>query len=132
MVQGLHHAGLVSALANPGADAIVEAVGDHRPAVVLPGTHDVDLVAALRAVLMRPEFAGSGMQSSALHVAVAKGPFLRSCIRLADEGIVGRQPAVVVQADDLAGVVIEPLGAIPIAAIPESDIEHALPVEHQS
>src|SRR5215208_4102839 len=49
----LLHAGLLRARVNFGA-AVVDAVTDHRPAVILAFVDDVDLVAAARTVLMLP------------------------------------------------------------------------------
>ena len=53
----LLHAGLLRALVDLGA-AVVDAVADHRPAVVLALLDDVDLVAAARPVLVLPQLAG--------------------------------------------------------------------------
>ena len=53
----------------------------------------VELVAALRAVLDRPELA-LGVEGRALHVAVAEGEDGGLDALLADEGVVGRRRAV--------------------------------------
>ena len=71
----LLHAGL-RACRRRSAAAIIDAVADHRPAVVLARLDDVDLVAALRAVLLLPELAVGGIEGEALRVAVAIGPDL--------------------------------------------------------
>src|SRR5437016_1575732 len=53
ILQRLLHAGLVRALVNLGA-AVVDAVADHRPAVILALLDNVDLIAAARSVLVLP------------------------------------------------------------------------------
>ena len=54
--------------------AVLLAVADDGPAVVAAGARDVDLVAALRAMLADPQLAGVGMQRRALRVAMAVAP----------------------------------------------------------
>ena len=49
----LLHAGLMGALVNLGA-AVIDAVADHRPAVVLSRLRNVDFVTAARPVLVHP------------------------------------------------------------------------------
>ena len=50
---------------------VIDAIADHRPAIVLAFADDVDLVAAARAVLNLPEIAGCRIEREALSVAVA-------------------------------------------------------------
>ena len=91
----LLHAGLRRALVDLRA-AVVDAVADHRPAVVLALLDDVDLVAAARAVLVRPQLAGRRMQRRALHIAVAVAPDFRlgvACARRTDCRSAPRRPA---------------------------------------
>ena len=109
----LLHAGLVRALVDLGA-AIVDAVADHRPAVVLAGLRNVDLVAAARAVLVLPQFAGLRMQRRALRVAVAVAPDFRLASGSADERIVRRHRAVGRDAHDLAEMIGEVLRLVAI------------------
>src|SRR5712691_1022809 len=104
----LLHAFLLCALVNLGA-AVVDAEADHRPAVVLAGLQDVDLVAAARSVLVLPDLVGRGMAGEALRVAMSVTPDFGLGARLADERIVGRHRAVGPDADDLAEMVGEVL-----------------------
>jgi hypothetical protein len=124
--------GLCVPFADFGADAVVDAVGDDRPAVIDAGADDVDLVASLRTVLMRPEFAGLRMQCRALHVAVAEGELFRFPAGLADEGVVGGDAPVVVQADYRAGMIVRPLSALHLAAVSQGDVKVAGAVEDKS
>src|SRR4030095_9452336 len=129
LVDRLLHAWLGGALADLGADAVVDAVRDDRPAVVGAGADDVHLVAALRAVLVRPEHAGLGVQRRALLVAVAEVEFLRLPGGLADERIVLRHAAVVVQADHRARVILGLRGAGHLAAVAQREVDVAGAVE---
>ena len=72
----LLHAGLLRAFVDARA-AIIDAVADHRPAVILSGLRNVDLVAAARAVLVHPQFSARGIDRGALRIAVAVGPDFR-------------------------------------------------------
>src|SRR5690606_31234497 len=92
-----------------GAERVVGAVADHGPAVVLALLDEVELVAALRAVLRLPERVRLGVPNETLRVAVAVAPDLRQRAGAADERIVVRHGAVVVQADDLALVAAQVL-----------------------
>ena len=130
-MDGLGHARPGRAFADPGAGDVIASEGDHRPAVIGAGADDVDLVAALRAVLVRPQLVGQRVERRALDVAVAEGELLGQGARLADEGVVLRHAAVVMQADHRAGMVVQPLGAIHLAAVAERDVEEAA-VEHQA
>src|SRR5260221_236145 len=71
-----------------GPGAVVDAVGDHRPAKVASGANDVDLGATRRTVLVLPELAGDRMQRRALRIPVAVTVDLRPRIRLVHERIV--------------------------------------------
>ena len=46
------------------------------PAIVARGFDDVDLIAPLGAMLMRPDLTGFRMDCHALHIAVTQGEFL--------------------------------------------------------
>src|SRR5262249_36900080 len=91
---------------------IVDAVADHRPAVVLAGLRDVDLVAATWAVLVRPQLPGLRMDRGALRIAVAVAPDFRLGARAVDERIARRHRAVRPQPHDLAQMVAEVLRLI--------------------
>src|SRR5512134_3615448 len=114
-MERLGHARLMRALADARAEAIVDAVGDDRPAVIGASADYVDLVAALRPVLVGPQLTRLGVQRRALDVAVAEREFLGLPAGLADEGIVLRHAPVIVQADDGARMIVRPLRAILLA-----------------
>src|SRR5207302_9043799 len=128
-VERLRHARLVRALADPGTAAVIDTVGDDRPAVIDAGTDDVHLVAALRPVLVRPEHSRLRMQRRALHVAVPEVEFLGLPSRLSGERVVLRHAPIVVQTDHRAGVVIRALRALHLPALAEREIEIAVAVE---
>jgi hypothetical protein len=132
LVQRLLHAGLGRSLADLCSGAVVPAEGDHRPAVVDAGADDVDLVAALRAMFVRPQLAAFGVQRGALDVAVADRELFRQSAGLLHEGIVDRDAAVVMQADHRPGVVVKALCPLLVAAIAEGDEQEALPIEDQA
>ncbi len=113
------------------AAAVVLAVVDHRPAVVQSGLGDVDLVAALRRVLVDPQLAGLGVQRRALRVAVAVGPDLGPAAVDADEGVVGGDRAVRIDANHVAPVDLEVLRALALAAVADRDEQRAVAREHQ-
>src|SRR2546427_690823 len=97
--------------------------------VIDAGTDDVHLVAALRPVLVGPEHPRLRMQRRALHVAVPEVEFLGLPSRLAGEGVVLRDAAIVVQPDHRAGVVIRSLRALLLPALAEREIQIAVAVE---
>src|SRR5262244_406684 len=104
VLERLLHALLVRALVDFGA-VVVDAVADHRPAVILALLDDVDLVAAARPMLVLPQLPGHGVEREALGIAVAVAPDLRLGGRPADERIVRRDRAIGPDADDLAEIV---------------------------
>src|SRR5262245_13147550 len=106
--QRLLHSRLVRALVDLGA-AVVDAVADHRPTVILALLDNVDLVAAARAVFVLPQLACGGVQRETLRIAMAVAPDFRFGAGLAGERIVGRHRAIRPDADDLAEVVSETL-----------------------
>jgi hypothetical protein len=80
---------------------------------------EADLVPALGAVLVSPELLAARAQGGPLHVAMTQAPDLRQGPRRLDEGVVGGDPAILVQAHRLAEVVVQRLGLLPLAvAIP--------------
>src|SRR3954470_9460207 len=84
------------------AAVVMIAPAHQRPAVVAAGLGDIDLVAAARPKLALPEHAGFGVDREALDVTVAVGPDFRLGARSVHEGVVGRDRAVRVDADELA------------------------------
>ena len=72
----LLHAAFDSALVNLGA-VIIDAVADHRPAVIPALAYDVNLVAAARSVFDLPEIARGGIDRETLLVAMAVTPDFR-------------------------------------------------------
>ena len=127
----LRHALLVRALADRRA-GVVDAVGDHRPAVVDAGAHDVDLVAAARAVLVQPRDAGLRVDGQTLRVAMAVAEDLGPRARDADERIVLGHAAVRMQPDHLAVILAQVLRAIALPALADGDEQMALRVERQT
>ena len=91
------------------ARVVVHAKADHRPAIIQSRANEVQLVAALRAVLVRPHLTGLGMNREALDVAVTVTPRFGKRAGLLHERIVGGHPAIVMQADHLAVVIGEVL-----------------------
>src|SRR5262245_16710346 len=89
--------------------AVIDAVADHRPAVILSLLDDIDLIAPARAVLVLPQLAGDGVEREGLVIALPVAPDLRLGASPADEGIVRRHRAVRPDADDLAEIVAEVL-----------------------
>jgi hypothetical protein len=119
----------VRAFADLRSDAVIDAVGDDRPAVIDAGTDHVHLVAALRPVLVRPEHSRLRMDRSTLHVAVPEVEFLGLPSRLAGERVVLRDAAIVVQPDHRSGMVIRALRALLLPALAERETKSAVAVE---
>jgi EAL domain-containing protein (putative c-di-GMP-specific phosphodiesterase class I) len=107
VVQRLLHAVLAGDAGADLAAAVVLAIGDHRPAVVLAGLDAVDFVAALGTVLVHPQLAVGG-QHRALRAAVAPAPDGRQGVGAGNEGVVG-DAAVLAHAHDLAQVAAQVL-----------------------
>src|SRR3712207_3277630 len=82
--------------------AVVVAVADERPAVVLPTLYEVKFVAPERPHLHGPESGGSRVNRRRQHVAVAVAPDVAERPFLSDKGIVVRYRPVRVNAHDLA------------------------------
>src|SRR5215831_13156754 len=106
VLERLLHTLLVRALVDPGA-AVVDAVADHRPAVILALLDEGYPGAAARPMLGLPQLSGGGVEREPLGIAVTVAPDLRLGGRLADEGIVRRNRAIRPDANDLAEVVGE-------------------------
>ena len=92
---------------------IVDAVHDHRPAVILAFLDDVQLVAAARSVIVLPQATGSRIERQAFRAAHAVGPDLGQHARLTDERIVGRRRAIRRDVNDLAEMIVELLRDVP-------------------
>ena len=95
--------------------AIIDAVADHRPAVILALADDVDLVAAARAVFDLPEIAGSRVDRETLLIAVAVAPDFRLRVGAADKWIVCRRRAVGRDPDQLAEMIGKVLRLVAMA-----------------
>ena len=102
-----------------------------RPAVVCAGFQHVDLVAAVRSVLVLPDRAGGGMHREPERAAVPERVDLGLVARLADERIVLRHRAVVAQAQHLAEVAVWLLRRVGHAA-ERRHIEHAVAAERET
>ena len=106
---------------------IVDAIADHRPAIVLALADDVHLVTAARAVFDLPKLVICGIDREALWIAVAVAPDLGSGAFTADERIVRWSSAIGGDADDLAEMIGEVLGFVAAAIVfAESDEEIAV------
>ena len=92
--------------------SVVAAVAHPRPAVVAAGDDAVQLVAALRAVLVHPEFVGPGADRRALRVAVPVAPDLRP--GAGDGRVVGRDGSIAADPDHLAERGLKVLGRRPL------------------
>src|SRR3954465_6704691 len=110
---------------------VVIAPTDEWPAVVAAGLGDVDLVAPARAELAFPERAGLGVDREALDIAVAVGPDLGLGARALQEGVVERDRAVRVDADELTQVVREILGRLKLEAFAGRDEQLTVRCESQ-
>ena len=97
------------------AAAVIFAIGDHRPAVVFAGGNQVDFIAALCAVLARPQ-AALRIQHHALDIAVAVAPDFAACAALLHKRIIGGHAAVTAQAHDFADVAAQILRLFAAAA----------------
>ena len=84
--------------------AVGPPVGDHWPAEIAAGFHDVDLIPAQRAVIDAPQRPCAGMHRHSRRVAYAEGVDFGVVTRFVDERIVGGHGAIVVEAQDLARV----------------------------
>jgi hypothetical protein len=104
------------------AAAVVAAVGRLGPAVVAALLDDVQLVAALRAHLARPERAVVG-ELQAERVAVAPAPDLRRRTALIRQRVAGRRFAVEREPDDRAERVRRVLGRRLLLAVAGADEE---------
>src|SRR5262249_38514767 len=86
---------------------IFASVTDNRPSIVGAGLDDIDFVSTHRAVLAGPDFTSVGVNRHSLRIAVSVGINLRLGTRPLDEGIIGRDTPVVVEANNLSVVLAE-------------------------
>ncbi len=105
---------------------VIVAPAHHRPAVILACLRNVDLVAALRPELALPQFAGLRIDGGALRIAVAVRPDFGPRALLADEGVVLRHRAILVDAHDLAKVGRKILGGRELEALAQGDEQLAV------
>src|SRR6185436_10245795 len=111
---------------------IVDAVRDDRPAVVLPGLRLVELVAAARPVLHRPQ-PTLRVEGGRLDVAMAVRPDLGPRACAPDERIVFRNRAVRIDPHDLAERVAEVLRVLAVRVpVAERDEEGAVETEDET
>ena len=96
------------------------AVGDDRPAVVAAALDAVDLVAAHRAHLVRPQPAG-GVERDAQQIAMPQRPDLRRNPAPPGKWIVGRHRAIGLEPDHLAQVLLQVLGRVELLAVARGD-----------
>ena len=109
-------------------------VARQRPAVVLAALEQVQLVAAARAVVDRPE-AALAVEGERLHVALADGPDLGARIGAAGERVVGRDRTVGRDPDRLAQVAVEALRIRShphVGAFAGRHVEHAVGAEREA
>ena len=104
-VDRLLHALAVRTRVNGQTGSVVDAKPDDRPPIVAARLQPIQLIASLRAVLVRPYLAGLRMNGEALYVPMAVAPDLRSSIGAVDERVVCRHAAIVMQPNHLAMVV---------------------------
>src|SRR5207249_4136814 len=76
------------------------------PAIVAPGPDDVDLVAAIRTIFVLPNFAGSRMNRQTERRAMTHRVDLGPVSVAADEGIVGRNTAVIAKPQHFSAVAL--------------------------
>ena len=79
---------------------VVDAVGDHRPAIVGSAHDQIEFVPTPRAVLVRPDVSSKRVDREPLDVPVAVAPDLWEGIAPSDKRVVGGHAPVVVKAHD--------------------------------
>ena len=108
---------------------VFASVRSHGPAVVLPGLQDVQFVAALRPVFVRPDGSRFRMDREPLRVSVAVGEDLGLVSVLSEERIARRRRAVFRQPQNLSAVDRGVLRAVAIAALPDGHVQRAVGAE---
>lgn len=112
-----------------GGSIIIHAVGDDGPAVVEAFFDEVEFVAAAGPVLSVEEFSGYRVEGEALRVAVAIAPDGGIGFSVTDEGIIGGDAAVVVEAMDFAVGARDILSVRALAAFADGEVEITLAIE---
>ena len=110
-------------------EAVVDAVGRLRPAVVAPRPGDIDLIAAARTMFMQPEPATPGIERQPLRVAMAIGPDLRAYALAADEGVVRRHATTRLQTHQLALQLVQLLRGSPLVVLAQAHVQLAISTE---
>src|SRR5690606_9293974 len=108
---------------------VMLALRDQYPAVVVARLDAIQLVAAARTELGRPQLARLGIEAKAGRIAVPERVELRQIALHPDERIVFGDRAVVVHADDLAEMRLRVLRLLAPVAIAARDVEAILIVE---
>src|SRR5262245_48756227 len=91
---------------------IISSVTHHRPAVILAGQDDVELVAAIRPVLVLPNHTGVRVNCQSQRIAMTERKDFRLVTGSANERIVGCGRSVVAKAKNFAAMahrVLSPL-----------------------
>ncbi len=79
---------------------VLLAIADVRPAIIVPGPHDVELVAALWAMIHKPQLARSRIHREAFGILEPVCPRLGKNRRATEPRIVARNRAIAVDAHD--------------------------------
>ena len=87
--------------------AVVHAVADNGPAVVVARFDNIKLIAALGAMLVGPHVSGDRVDVDALGIAMPVAKDFRQRTALTHEGVVAWHSAIVVQTNDGAVVISE-------------------------
>ena len=111
---------------------VIDAEGGEGPAVIAAGTNQVQLIAALRAVLVGPELAGGAIESETLRIAVPITPDLGPGAGRGDEGIVLGHRSVGLDAHDGPGGVGQILRTGPVPAVAERDEQIAVAAQGEA
>ena len=95
------------------------------PAIVTRGFDDVDLIASLGSMLMRPDLPCFRMDCHALDITITQGEFLGLSLRPVHKWIIFGHAAIVVQTNDRAGVILKELRACHFPTITQGEIHIA-------
>src|SRR5262249_2289824 len=104
---------------------------DQRPAVIFPRLQNVDLVTAIRPVLAFPDRAGIRLKSESQRIAMPHRVDLRTITGAADKRIIGRNRAVIPQAQHFAREVVRILRSRGSRRIADADrhVHHSVSSE---
>ena len=106
--------------------SIFGAVGDQRPAVIMSAQNEIELIAALRTMLVGPELAPRCIEGEALRIAMAVAPDLRPRADPEAKRIVLGDRAVGADADDRAEMIGEVLCRLTKPSVAEGEKEIAV------